>query len=297
MIGKAARVKLSPKQRDFVALDVETANYDRASICQIGMVKVLEGEIVDEFSTLINQPYVDEFFADIHGIKVETLRNAPSLRQAFEAAAAFVGDMDAIVTHTSFDRSCLSAAGVRFEGVRWLDTAKVARRCWQGHRRYGLQAVTERLGFFDEDGYHNALGDARMAARVLLAAFEHSGEGLEHWLIRAQLPVGRRGKSGGIETKGANPEGEHFGETVCFTGTMEMRRQDAVTLAERCGFTFTPSVGLKTDYLVVGIQTAKGLKDGKSTKQRKAESLLKQHGLLVRILTEGEFLALCEDDG
>lgn len=76
-----------------------------------------------------------------------------------------------------------------------------------------------------------------------------------------------------------------------------MRRQDAVTLAERCGFTFTPNVGFKTDYLVVGTQTAKGLRDGKSTKQRKAESLLKEHGLLVRILTEGEFLALCEDDG
>ena len=44
-IGRsAARVSLSPKQRDFVALDVETASYDRASICQIGMVKVLGGK-------------------------------------------------------------------------------------------------------------------------------------------------------------------------------------------------------------------------------------------------------------
>ena len=288
---------LNSKQGDFVALDVETATYDRASICQIGMVKAMDGAIVDEFSTLVNQPDVDEFFVDIHGIEAATLRDAPSLRHAFEAATAFVGDVDAIVTHTSFDRGCLSAAGVRFKGVRWLDTAKVSRRCWRGHKRHGLRAVTERLGLFDEDGYHDALGDARMAARVLLAAFEHSGQGLEHWLVRAELPVGPRGKSSGIETKGANPEGEHFGETVCFTGAMGMRRQDAVSLAERCGFTFTPSVGFKTDYLVVGTQTAKGLRDGKSTKQRKAESLLKEHGLLVRILTEGEFLALCEDDG
>ena len=285
-------------RRDFVALDLETASHDRASICQVGMVKVMDGAIVDEFSTLINQPAVDEFFTNIHGIKAESLRDAPSLRQAFEAAATFVGDVDAMVTHTSFDRSCLRAAGVRFEGVRWLDTAKVSRRCWRGHRHHGLRAITERLGLFDADGYHDALGDARMAAKVLLAAFEHSGQGLEHWLVRAELPVeSRSGESRGIKTKGANPEGEHFGETVCFTGAMATPRQDAVTLAERYGFTYTPSVGFKTDYLVVGVQTAKGLKDGKSTKQRKAENLLKEHGKLVQILTESEFLALCAGDG
>ena len=101
---------LNSKQGDFVALDVETATYDRASICQIGMVKAMDGAIVDEFSTLVNQPDVDEFFMDIHGIEAATLRDAPSLRHAFEAATAFVGDVDAIVTHTSFDRGCLSAA-------------------------------------------------------------------------------------------------------------------------------------------------------------------------------------------
>ena len=38
----------------FNAIDVETANADRASICQIGIVHVRDGEIEDRWQTLVN---------------------------------------------------------------------------------------------------------------------------------------------------------------------------------------------------------------------------------------------------
>ena len=34
---------------NFVALDVETANRNRDSICSIGMVKVVHGEVIDRY--------------------------------------------------------------------------------------------------------------------------------------------------------------------------------------------------------------------------------------------------------
>lgn len=54
----------------YVALDIETANRERSSICSIGMVRFEEGRIIDEFYSLIN-PEVDYFSymnIDIHGI-------------------------------------------------------------------------------------------------------------------------------------------------------------------------------------------------------------------------------------
>ena len=38
----------------FNSIDVETANADRASICQIGIVHVRDGEIGDQWQTLVN---------------------------------------------------------------------------------------------------------------------------------------------------------------------------------------------------------------------------------------------------
>lgn len=62
----------------YVALDVETANSFRGSICSIGLVKFEDGIIVDKFYTLIN-PEAD--FSDrnvsIHGIKAEDVVDAP----------------------------------------------------------------------------------------------------------------------------------------------------------------------------------------------------------------------------
>ena len=284
---------------DFIALDLETATYDRASICQLGMVKVMDGAIVDEFSSLVHAPEVDPFFTDIHGIDEKALANAPPLEQVLRKAVRFIGNVDTLVTHTVFDLGCLQAAGVRLPGVKWLDTAKVSRRCWLGEKRHGLQAVCQRLGFYDEDGHHNALADARMAARVLLAAFEHSGQGLDYWMTRTNLPITKR-----INTKGGsfseiaqepNADGEHFGATVCFTGALGLKRKEAVAVAARAGFLATATVTEKTDYLVVGVQNSSLVRGGKSSKQHKAEDLCRR-GTPVTILAEDEFLALCKMD-
>ena len=70
---------------DFVALDVETANADLASICQIGTATFQQGKIIDEFSTLIDpEDYFDPMNVYIHGITEDDVRNAPSYAQISE---------------------------------------------------------------------------------------------------------------------------------------------------------------------------------------------------------------------
>lgn len=39
--------------KDFVAIDFETANQHRSSVCSVGIVVVKDGEIVDSYYSLI----------------------------------------------------------------------------------------------------------------------------------------------------------------------------------------------------------------------------------------------------
>ena len=56
--------------RDFAAIDFETANNERSSVCSVGIVIVRDGEIVDSFYSLI-QPepnYYNYWCSQVHGL-------------------------------------------------------------------------------------------------------------------------------------------------------------------------------------------------------------------------------------
>lgn len=61
----------------FNAIDVETANADRASICQIGVVHVREGAIAERWQTLINpEDWFDPWNISIHGIDESNVQDS-----------------------------------------------------------------------------------------------------------------------------------------------------------------------------------------------------------------------------
>ena len=67
----------------FNAIDVETANADRASICQIGLVHIQDGKIQDQWKTLINpEDWFDPWNIEIHGIDEAAVSGSPTLPEA-----------------------------------------------------------------------------------------------------------------------------------------------------------------------------------------------------------------------
>jgi DNA polymerase-3 subunit epsilon len=91
---------------DFVAVDVETANADLASICQIGIATVRAGQIEDVWTQLVNP---DDLFSpmniSIHGIDEAKIQGAPVFADVFPEVDARLADV--VVSHTAFDRlSC-----------------------------------------------------------------------------------------------------------------------------------------------------------------------------------------------
>jgi DNA polymerase-3 subunit epsilon len=292
--AKKTKKPLGPKPRerahagDFIAVDVETANANFASICQIGIAHFKNGELVAAWSTLVDpQDDFDPFNTSIHGITADMVAGAPTFADLDGKLHGFFSDQIA-VCHTHFDRSALSQA-CRAHGINpiqclWLDTAKVVRRTWTqfAERGYGLSNVCEFIGY--EFSHHDALEDAKASGYVLLTAIQESGIDLAGWLERIEQPV----FSAHIKQDG-DPIGPLAGEVLVFTGALSMTRAEAAALAARIGCTVNEGVTKRTTILVLGSQDYSRLAGyEKSLKHRKAEDLITK-GQPIRILTEQNF--------
>ncbi|MCU0732664.1 MAG: 3'-5' exonuclease [Hyphomonas sp.] len=170
----------------FFALDVETANNDRGSICQIGVACVRPDNSIETWVTYVD-PQVERWvFTYLHGISARTVQGAPTfgevlpvLRDALNGATVY--------QHSGFDRSAVAAAcgncGLPVPQWDWRDSVHVARAAWpelRGNGGHGLASLKQHLGLVFE--HHDAGEDARAAAEVVLRA-----EGVQP--PRTQIPV------------------------------------------------------------------------------------------------------------
>jgi DNA polymerase-3 subunit epsilon len=282
----------------FFALDVETANADMESICQIGIVEFQGNLLVNQWGSLVDpEDYFDPFNSSIHGITPQMVDGAPTfpvIHKALQELSKAAGKI-IVVTHTPFDQISLQRACQKYKlddiSWYWLDSARVVRRQWEEfrHSGYGLSNVADFLGI--EYKPHDAVEDARAAGEVLLKAMEHSGLSLEAWLEKAYKPI----LSGKISyAQAGDPDGPFYGETVVFTGALSLPRKDATRLAALAGCNVGDGVTKETTLLVVGIQNKDRLAGyDKSSKHRKAEQLMAK-GQNIRIITENDFLDMVE---
>lgn len=278
----------------FVAIDMETANADMASICQIGLVKCENGILSHEWKTYVDpEDYFEGINVSIHGIDEKVVAGAPTFPALADTLHSYL-DGTVVVCHTHFDRVAMHQAarryGVSTPKCTWLDSARVARRTWKefAWRGYGLSNVCQHLGY--EFKHHDALEDAKAAAQILLAASKETGLDLEGWLRRVRQPIDpTAGSSDSAIRRKGNPEGPLYGEVLVFTGALEIPRRKAADLAAAMGCQVASGVTKNTTMLVVGDQDITRLAGHeKSSKHRKAEELIEK-GTPIRIVKESDF--------
>jgi DNA polymerase III subunit epsilon len=281
---------------DFVAIDVETANADMASICQIGIASYEAGLVVEQWESHVDpEDYFDPTNVAIHGINEQTVMGAPRLPEIHQEIVTRL-EGRVVVSHTHFDRVGLQQAFVRYglpyPSCVWLDSARVARRCWRqfSSSGYGLANVCNFLGY--EFPHHDALEDAKASGHILLSAIAQTGLSVQQWLARVERPIDASEHFSRELQRPGNPPGPLFGEVLVFTGTLQIPRREAADLADLVGCEVAAGVTKKTTMLVVGDQDVKKLAGHeKSSKHRKAEELNAQ-GQAIRILRESDFLEL-----
>ncbi len=159
---------------DFSVLDVETTGLSPKSghrVCEVGVVRVRNGRIEDSFQRLIDPciPIPAEASA-INGITQDMLEGAPFFQRIADDLLEFIDDDMLAMYNAPFDMSFLQAEMKAAErppiANGTVDVLAVARRLLT-LPRYPLWFVAQHLEI-SESQEHRALGDARIAAEVLL---------------------------------------------------------------------------------------------------------------------------------
>ena len=276
----------------FIALDVETANSNNGSICQIGLACVnLSGEIIT-YSTYVNpQTHFSDFNTNLHGIDATTVRHAPIFSEAIASILPLLMRHQ-LIQHSSFDKRAILAACAEWDlpipHLQWHDSVQIARKAWPEFRGNGGHGLANLKKVLDLDFQHHDAGeDARAAAMVVIRAEEVTKLKLSDLTqkktsTKFPAPVKRT----------ANPHGTWQGEIAVFTGSLKMSRAEAADFAASVGIEVKAGVTMKTTILIVGDQDLSVLAGHKkSSKHRRAEDLIAK-GKPIQIIGETEFLRL-----
>ena len=159
--------------RDFAAIDFETANGQRSSVCSVGVVIVRDGKIVDSFYSLIHpEPdYYQWFCQEVHGLGPEDTDGAPCFPKVWEKIGPMVEGLPLVAHNSPFDEGCLKEVfkvyQMDYPDYEFRDTLRASRRLFPDLENHQLQTVSAACGY-DLTNHHHALADAEACAHIAM---------------------------------------------------------------------------------------------------------------------------------
>jgi DNA polymerase-3 subunit epsilon len=315
------------REISFTAIDFETANSQRGSVCAVGLARVASGEIVEHASWLIKPPSGIDYFeprnVSIHGIREQDVVTARSWEESLADIFRFTAGGRLVAYNAKFDASVMRAAteatGLDLPHHEFYCALELA----QGHLdlpRHRLNDVTDHLKLPAFE-HHDAGADAIACASVVLAIarMRQLQSTAEMWAVpigtkrvrasstdRTRTPIGgqinytteRSLRLADLPQPGASADPQHpfFGQTFCFTGELHsFSRLEAMTAVAERGASNRQSVTKKTSYVVIGRSDpahSASVRDlGESGKERKALEYMAL-GQQITVLGEREFLRI-----
>ena len=249
---------------DFVAIDFETANQKRGSICQAAIAVVKNGQIVYAKDWYIKPKNL--YFAPmniyIHGITADKVADAPEFPEVWEEMKEYIEGGAVLAHNASFDiyalRDVLKEYDIELPGFRFLCTLRMSRE-WFELKSYRLSSVCKHLEI-DLTDYHNAKYDAIACAMVAIrmgirGSYRYFPEDLIGYHA-FDLPPRKMADLSGIEvydlSSGITPE-TLKNKGVCVTGIFnEMSRKQAEAYVLKLGARLTSSINKSTALVVMG---------------------------------------------
>ena len=156
---------------NFAAIDFETANDQRTSVCSVGVVIVRNGEIADSYYSLIRpEPeYYTYWNTRVHGLTLADTSRSPVFPAVWQEIAPRIEGLTLVAHNKAFDESCLKAV-FRMYGMDYPDydfrcTLQASRRAIKGLPDYQLHTVAAWCGYRLEQ-HHHALADAEACAWI-----------------------------------------------------------------------------------------------------------------------------------
>lgn len=301
--------------KGFSAIDVETANAQRASICAVGIVHVEDGRIVGRHKWLVKPPDGFEEFRGfnigIHGIHARDVADAPTFASIVPTISAELLGRHVVAHNASFDISAIAqacqACGAELPSFAYSCTMQLCRHLLD-LPSYSLPFCANALGV-PLGEHHDPTADAEMSALIALALLDREKvDSLDLLVDRilarpGQLSPTTRGHRHAPRsrtTPSANELADStnplFGQGIVITGDLVcMTRQAAFDRIAELGATPQKSVGFKTTILVVGDLNPATLLPGESgtSKTRKAFEL-QAAGQRIEVMSAYDFLPMLD---
>lgn len=169
--------------RDFAAIDFETANFERSSVCSVGLVFVRGGIVEDVFYSLV-RPEPNYYLRRnilVHGLTKRDTDSAPIFPKVWEEVSEKIGGLPLVAHNSPFDESCLRAVfraySMDYPEYRFHCTRAAARRFIKSlepldrPRNCKLGTLSDFFGV-ELEHHHNALSDAVACAKIALKLSE-----------------------------------------------------------------------------------------------------------------------------
>ena len=161
--------------KDFAAIDFETANFERSSVCSVGIIIVRNNEIVDSFYSLI-QPepnYYNYWCTEVHGLCRQDTEDASVFPDVWKQIEPLINGLPLVAHNSPFDESCLKAAfqvyQMDYPDYQFYCTCRASRQHFGNQLpNHQLHPVAAACGY-DLVNHHNALADAEACAWIAKA--------------------------------------------------------------------------------------------------------------------------------
>ncbi len=160
--------------KDFAAIDFETANQHRTSVCSVGVVVVRNGVIVDKLYSLV-KPYPNFYSSwatQCHGLSRSDTDDAPLFDEAWAQIAPHISDLPLVAHNKGFDQphliKCHEHYAIPYPNYEFHCTMAASRKNFgKTLPNHQLHTVAERCGFVMSN-HHHALADAEACAIIAM---------------------------------------------------------------------------------------------------------------------------------
>ncbi len=158
----------------YCVLDLETTGFSATNdrITEIGIMKVKNKEVIDEFSCFVNpERHIPERVTEVTNITDDMVKDAETIETIFPKMLEFLGDdkETVIVAHNAnFDVGFLKQNAKRLGydfNYTYLDTLSLAKDLFPNYKKYKLGKIAENLGIKVEVA-HRALDDVDTTVKV-----------------------------------------------------------------------------------------------------------------------------------
>ena len=156
----------------YCVLDLETTGFSfrTEKITEVGIIKVKNGEVIDEFSCFVNpEKPIPQRVVEVTNITDDMVKDAETIDKVMPKILEFVGDSVLVAHNADFDIGFLkynaNELGLSLDNT-YLDTLRLAKDLFPDYKKYKLGKIAENLGIKVEVA-HRALDDVDTTVKVL----------------------------------------------------------------------------------------------------------------------------------